>query len=76
VSQRKQNRDDIRLATASDREEVYFLQDGLCFSCRSVLVSGETQFHHVKAWAIGGLTETSNLVALCTLCHKKEHVNV
>lgn len=76
MKQAAQNRDGTRLATASDREEIYFMQDGLCFSCRSVLLCGETEFHHVQAWASGGVTETSNLVALCTGCHKKEHGNV
>ena len=70
------HRDALRIASAADREEVYFLQDGLCFSCKAVLVLGDTQFHHVKTWASGGVTDPTNLVALCTACHKKEHSNV
>lgn len=66
-------RDRQRRATAGERRAIYLTQDGLCHSCKSPLVMGDVEFHHVVRWSDGGVTDELNMVALCRGCHQRIH---
>jgi hypothetical protein len=34
------------------------------------------QAHHIKHWEDGGCTDTCNLVALCSVCHRRHHLGL
>jgi hypothetical protein len=34
------------------------------------------QIHHIKHWEDGGPTDTPNLVALCSVCHRRHHLGL
>ncbi|MDQ6910212.1 MAG: HNH endonuclease [Actinomycetota bacterium] len=34
------------------------------------------QIHHVQHWEDGGRTDTCNLVALCSVCHRRHHLGL
>jgi 5-methylcytosine-specific restriction endonuclease McrA len=70
------NRDPRRAASPREKQEIYLMQDGLCHFCGCVLIEGSTEFHHLKEWAKGGVTDPENMVACCVKCHREIHSNV
>src|SRR5204862_4834353 len=34
------------------------------------------QIHHIHHWEDGGCTDTCNLVALCSVCHRRHHLGL
>ena len=63
------NRDPKRLASESDRRQVYLRQFGKCAICENDLVDG-WQVDHVIRHADGGPSDLSNFRGLCTPCHQ------
>lgn len=66
-------KDPRRFATKKQIAELMTAQYGRCHDCRTILIFGETEIHHLVPHSVGGPTETYNLVALCSSCHRGRH---
>ena len=60
-----------RLATKSQRQTVYLLQEGLCAICGEELTD-RFEVDHMQEFANDGVTELWNLQALCKSCHSEK----
>lgn len=69
---------DSRTITSSVREEVIKRDEGRCRRCdETVFLDGETasafELHHLIPHSAGGPNHPSNLLTLCSECHKTAH---
>lgn len=60
-----------RLATKSQRQTVYLLQEGLCAIC-GVELTDRFEVDHIQEFVNDGVTELWNLQALCKSCHSEK----
>ena len=65
-------RDERRRLTRKQRARLYVRCGGVCQSCRDILPES-WHAHHVTRWADGGVTNLTNMTALCPKCHKETH---
>ena len=61
-----------RLATGSQRRAAA-VRDGGCVIPYCACPAEDTDLHHLIHWALGGLTDLSNLVSLCGRHHQETH---
>ena len=66
-------RDPVRIASKKQKSQILSSQEQCCLDCKSILMDGEFEFHHIEHHARGGVTEFYNLVALCKACHGGRH---
>ncbi|MGH8906616.1 MAG: HNH endonuclease, partial [Egibacteraceae bacterium] len=59
-----------RTVTPAQRRALV-VRDGGCVGCRAPAAWCEA--HHIVPWAVGGLTDLSNLTLLCSVCHGNVH---
>lgn len=61
-----------RLFTAAQKKHLYVLSDGKCQRCGELL-GEDWEAHHVERYVDGGVTELTNGLALCRVCHIQIH---
>jgi hypothetical protein len=61
-----------RVVTPGQRKALA-VRDGGCIGCRAPVAW--CQAHHVTHWADGGATDLTNLVLVCTGCHRAIHTH-
>ena len=71
-SQKSNKKDHKRQISKSEKNEVWERQNGKCARCHKQLIPSATQYDHIKPYAKGGETDTSNIQALCANCHSKK----
>ena len=71
-SPKSNKKDHKRQISKSEKNEVWERQNGKCARCHKQLIPSATQYDHIKPYAKGGETDTSNIQALCANCHSKK----
>jgi hypothetical protein len=65
-------RDKRRAFTRTQKNQIWYQQDGFCAICKNKLDTRTVEYDHKEAWAAQGRTITTNGRALCANCHKIE----
>ena len=67
-------KDQRRIFTESDKQEIMLRQGGHCHDCGQAFAENtKAEFHHVVPHSQGGITETENGIACCEDCHDVRH---
>jgi len=72
----KREKDNRRIFTKTQKNEMWAQQNGKCAKCQEPLDPRTVEYDHIKPWADKGKTAVVNGAALCPNCHKlKTHIH-